>query len=188
MGKIISLINTTPDGFCDSQYVNADGEFHEFVHGLLANTQRVAFGRGTFQLFQDVWPPILENRGAPVSQIRMAQALNDIPKTVFSSALDSTKWNNSSIVRTIDPEDINKHKNSGGRNMLTIGSPGVVASLTKFNLVDEYYFSIQPVIAGGGNVRLFDKLQLSGRRPLNLKGTTQLKSGVIILHYQATIN
>jgi hypothetical protein len=54
MGKLITLINTTLDGFCDSQYVNANAEFHEFVHSLLVNTHKVVFGRGTFELFQIV--------------------------------------------------------------------------------------------------------------------------------------
>ncbi len=45
MGKLIVLINTTTDGFCDSELVTADQEFHEFVQGLLASTQTVAYGR-----------------------------------------------------------------------------------------------------------------------------------------------
>src|SRR6266571_7895104 len=73
MGKVISLINTTPDGFADSQYVNADAEFHEFVHGLLAETDTVAFGRNSFELFQQIWPAVLEKEGAPESQVRMAK-------------------------------------------------------------------------------------------------------------------
>src|SRR5260221_819904 len=85
MGKVISLINTTPDGFVDSQYVNADAEFHEFVHTLLAETQTVAFGRNSFELFQQIWPAILEKEVAPESQVRMAQALTDKPKIAYSS-------------------------------------------------------------------------------------------------------
>ncbi len=56
MGKVIALINTTPDGFVGSEFVIADAEFHEYVHGLLANTQMVAFGRNTFELFQGYGP------------------------------------------------------------------------------------------------------------------------------------
>jgi dihydrofolate reductase len=184
MGKVISLINTTPDGFVDSQYVNADAEFHEFVHGLLAETQTVAFGRNSFELFQQVWPAVLQKEGAPESQLRMAKALTDKPKNVYSSALTETTWKNSSIIKAIDPSQISHYKQPNEKGLLTIGSPGLVAALTELNLVDDYYFCIQPLIAGSGSVRLFDKLKLDNRRPLKLVGTQPLKTGVLIVHYQ----
>jgi dihydrofolate reductase len=175
MGKIISLINTTPDGFVDSQYVNADAEFHEFVHTLLAEVQTVGFGRNSFELFQHVWPAVLEKDGAPESQVRMAQALTNKPKQVYSTGLQTTTWKNTTIMPAIDPNQ---------KGLLTIGSPGLVAELTRLNLVDDYYFCIQPQIAGAGNARLFNKLQLDNRQPLSLVATKQLKTGVLILHYQ----
>jgi len=184
MGKVISLINTTPDGFVDSQYVNADAEFHEFVHGLLAETQTVAFGRNSFELFQQIWPAILEKDGAAESQVRMAKALTDKPKYIFSSGLGSTTWSNSTIIKAIDTDAVNQFKQRGEKGLLTIGSPGLVAELTKRQVVDDYYFCIQSVIAGGGSVRLFDKLNLDVRQPLKLVETQQLKSGVVIIHYQ----
>lgn len=185
MGKIISLINTTPDGFVDSQYVNADAEFHEFVHtNLLSRTKTVAFGRHSFELFQQVWPAVLEKDSAPESQVRMARALTDKPKNVYSSTLSKTSWNNTSIVKAIDPAQISSYKQENEKGLLTIGSPGLVANLTQLNLVDDYYFCIQPLIAGGGNTRLFDKLKLEVRQSLQLVDTHQLKTGVMILHYQ----
>jgi dihydrofolate reductase len=186
MGKLISLINTTPDGFCNSEYVNADAEFHGFVQGLLDNTQTVFFGGNSFQLFQGIWPPILENRNKHQSQIDMAQALNDKDKVAFSTTLTTTTWNNSTIARTIDVDHINAFKKNSDRDILSIGSPGLVAALTKLDLVDEYYFSMQPIIAGKGNVRLFDKITLDGRKPLKFQGAHPLKTGVVILHYGYT--
>ena len=184
MGKVISLINTTPDGFVDSQYVNADAEFHEFVHGLLADTQTVGFGRNSFELFQQIWPAVLEKEGAPQSQVKMAKALTDIPKNVFSSKLDSTTWSNTTIVKTIDVNQINQFKLTGEKGLLTIGSPGLVANLTELKLVDDYYFCIQPLIAGSGSARLFDKINLPLRQPLKFVESKQLKTGVLIIHYQ----
>jgi len=43
---------------------------------------------------------------------------------------------------------------------------------------------VQPVIAGAGGVRLFDKLQLDARLPLKYLKSTVLGSGVIINHYR----
>jgi len=184
MGKVISLINTTPDGFVDSHYVNADAEFHEFVHGLLSETQTVGFGRQTFEFFQQVWPAVLEKEGVHESQVRMAQALTSIPKYAFSSKLETITWKNSKIVNTIDAAHINRFKQADQKGLLTIGSPGLVASLTQQNLVDDYYFCIQSVISGGGNVRLFDKLKLDSKLPLKFVATKVLQSGVVIIHYK----
>src|ERR1700760_2923181 len=92
MGKIVCLINVTADGFCDSQYVIADAEFHEFVHGLLRGAATVGFGRNAFELFQGVWPPMLEKPGFSEQQVRMARALHEKPKIAFSSSLGSVSW------------------------------------------------------------------------------------------------
>ena len=183
MGKIISSINITPDGFVDAQYSNADADFFEFTHDLLAETQTVAFGRNTFELFQQVWQARLEKDDTPEWQGRTAKALNDIPKQVYSSGLNSTTWNNSTIVKAIDVEAINQFKHVDQKGLLILGSPGLVAALTEKQLVDDYYSCIQPLIAGGGSGRLFDKIKLNAPQPLRLKSTKALQSGVLIVHY-----
>jgi dihydrofolate reductase len=184
MGKVMSLINTTPDGFVDSQYVTPDSEYFEFAHGLLADTRTVAFGRNTFEQFQNIWPSRLEKENATEWQVRMANALTDISKVVYSSTLKTTTWNNSTIVQKMDAEHINSYKQEGKGGLLTLGSPGLVAALTEMKLIDDYYFCIEPLIAGKGGVRLFDKMKLDTGRPLKYVDSTQLKSGVHIIHYQ----
>jgi dihydrofolate reductase len=184
MGKIICLINETADGFVDSQYVIANDEFHEFVHEILDESAAVGFGRSTFELFQGVWPPMLEKPGVPEAQARMARRLGSIEKLAFSTTLASVSWSNSRILRAADAELVARYK-EGAKGLLTIGSPGLVASLTAQGVVDEYYFCIQPVIAGGGEVRLFDKLRLGERRKMEFLGSAKLASGVNILHYKA---
>ncbi|MBS1688596.1 MAG: dihydrofolate reductase family protein [Bacteroidetes bacterium] len=184
MGKIVTLINTTADGFCDSQYVIADAEFHEFVHTLLANAHTVGFGRNTFELFQMIWPAVLADPNSPESQVKMARALNDIHKTAFSSTLQQTTWPNSHITSNIDFQKIKDMKASSEQNLLTIGSPGLVAELTRLDLIDEYYFSVQPIIAGKGESRLFAQGALHEKQPLQFIDSRQLRSGVSIQHYR----
>jgi dihydrofolate reductase len=184
MGKVIALINITADGYCDAQFANANAEFHEFAHTLLAGAVNVGFGRNTFELFQQVWPAVLEKEGQPESQVRMARRLTDMPKLVFSHTLEGSTWRNSTIVKSADAGLIGRFKKAGSGDLLTIGSPGLVADLTRQQLVDDYYFAVQPLIAGDGSVRLFDKLRLDGRQPLKYLESKTLGSGVIINHYQ----
>lgn len=185
MGKIMSLINITADGFTDGKFVIIDAEFYEFTHGLLSDTRTVAFGRNTFELFQDRWPLILTKENEPEWRVRMARALNDKHKAVYSSTLKTTAWNNSTIVQKVDVEDINSYKQEGNGGLLTLGSLGLVAALTEMKQIDDYYFCIQPLIAGNGGERLFDKMTPDASRPLKYVDSTQLKSGVHIIHYQS---
>jgi len=99
MGKVIALINITADGFCDAHLVNANAEFHEFAHTLIDGTAGIGFGRNTFELFQQVWPAVLEKEGQLESQVRMARRLTETPKLVFSHSLDELTWRNSTVVR-----------------------------------------------------------------------------------------
>jgi dihydrofolate reductase len=183
MGRVICMINSTPDGFTDGKYATTDEEFYEFVHGLLAATGTVGFGANTFELFQGLWPARLEDPDAPAYQLKMAKALHDKHKAVYSSSLKTTTWNNSTIEPKVDAEQINTYKQKDRKGLLTIGSLGLVASLTDKNLVDDYYFCFQPLIAGSGEVRLFDKLNLDATRPLKYEDSQQLKNGVHIIHY-----
>jgi dihydrofolate reductase len=187
MGKVVSLINTTPDGFIDAKYTVAGADFYEFTLSLLSDNSTIAFGRNTFELFQDRWPPILEKENVPALQLRMARAFNDLHKVVFSSTLKTTTWNNSSVIQIIDADYINSYKRDGHGGLLTLGSPMLVATLTEMNLVDDYYFFIQPMMAGAGKagMRLFDKINLSKSLPLRLMGSKQLTTGVLVIHYQS---
>lgn len=183
MGRVICMINSTPDGFVDGKYATTDAEFYEFVHELLAETNTVAFGSNTFEMFQDIWPARLEDKNSPEHQTKMAKALHSKHKAVYSSSLKTTTWNNSTIEPKVDAEQINAYKQKGQKGLLTIGSLGLVASLIKMDLVDDYYFCFQPLIAGNGEIRLFDKLNLDATRPLKFEDSQQLKNGVHIIHY-----
>ena len=76
-----------------------------------------------------------------------------------------------------------KHRTK--RNILIFGSPGIVSELTKLGLIDEYYFSIQPIITGNGK-RLFETLKLNEGHNLKLADKITFKSGVVTLRYQKT--
>ena len=182
MGKIISLINTTPDGFVDARYADIDAGYFEFVHDIIDQSGCIAFGRKSFELFQSVWPARLESETTTAWQLKMARALNDKPKTVYSSSLSDTHWANTTIKRSVDPGQLMSVKQDGG--LLTFASLHLVASMTALHLIDEYYFCVQPMLAGGGAVRLFDTIRLPEPQSLVFAGSKSLASGVHIVHYK----
>ena len=127
----------------------------------------------------------MDNENTTEGQRRLAKALTDIPKVAYSSTLKTTTWNNSTIAQKIDANHINSYKQEGKKGLLTVGSMSLVATITEMKLIDDYYFCIQPLIAGKGNVRLFDKIKLDTAQPLKYVDSSQLKSGVQIIHYQS---
>jgi len=184
MGKVIVLISVTPDGFADAENVMANAEFFEFMHPLISAANALAFGRHTFEMFQERWPKRLVDENTQDWVRKMAQALHDIPKIVFSSTLKETSWHNSSISHQLNVNYINDFKRDNNGALLTFGSLSLIEKLTEMNLVDDYYFNILPVLSGKGDARLFSKLNLNKPHPLKFIECKHFAFGGNIIHYQ----
>ncbi len=61
MRKLISSINVTLDGFCNHTAIIVDDELHQNANELLSNADTILFGRITYQLMEDGWPPLVKN-------------------------------------------------------------------------------------------------------------------------------
>jgi dihydrofolate reductase len=185
MGRIISCINITLDGIIDARHTIADAAFFEFIQNIMKESQTVAFGRNTFELFEPRWTSLLVDATAPEPRRRMAFALNKIDKVVFSKTLKTVNWNNTTIRSEFDAAYFNYYKQNGKGGLLTFGSAKLVASLTALNLIDDYYFFIQPVLSGSQTEKsLFSDVQLEESRTLRYVESKQLSSGVHIIHYE----
>lgn len=184
MGKVMVLISITPDGFADAQNVIADPEFFEFTNTLMAAADVAAFGRLTFEMFQERWPQRLLDEATPDWVRKMAKALHDIPKIVFSSTLKTTAWHNSTISDQLSADYINAFKRDNDGALLTFGSLSLIEKLTEMNLVDDYYFNVLPLLPGTGDARLFSKLNLNIPHSLKFIDCKHFTSGAHVIHYQ----
>jgi len=184
MGKVVVSISITPDGFVDGQNVIVDAGLFDFVQSLMADAEFVAFGRNTFEMFQERWPPRLKDENVPDWMREMARSLHNIPKVVFSSTLKNTTWNNSTTIDQLTLDYIKTFKQNRKGTLLTFGSIGLIESLTKMNVVDDYYFNVMPVLPGKGDVRFFSKLNLSATLPLKYVASQGLASGAHVIHYK----
>jgi len=68
-------------------------------------------------------------------------------------------------------------KNQPGKDILVYGGAGFVSSLVSFNLIDEYYFIVNPVAIGAG-LSIFKE-----RKILNLESSTAYKNGKVLNKY-----
>lgn len=182
MGKLTVLINTTLDGYVDAENIIIDPELFEFTEALMSEAEVALFGRNTFEMFQARWPQRLIDESSPDWIKSMAQSLHNIQKVVFSSSLKTTTWHNSKIESEIDFIRSFKENSKGG--LLTFGSLSIVETLMELNLVDDYYFNIQPLIPGKGEARFYNKKQLSTPRLLKYVDCKVMASGAHLVHYQ----
>jgi dihydrofolate reductase len=161
-----------PDGQLD--FFVVEQEFFDYAKDLLNSVDSILYGRQTYEDMAAYWPTTTENDPA------ITHKMNHLIKIVFSKSLKTADWNNSLIVRNIDPQAITEWKQKPGKDMVIFGSGTIVSALTRLGLVDEYRIIVNPVLIGDG------KLMFTGlgeKLSLKLIKTKTLSSGVVILYY-----
>ena len=179
MRNVVFAINMTVDGCCGHESVIADDELHEYYTGLLRDSDIEVFGRNTYHLMYPYWHDVAINQSESKATNDFARAFDAIPKIVFSTTLKSVEWNNTTLLRSNLQEEIAKLKQQPGKN-ISVGGLNIVSQLAQSDLIDEYRFLIQPIVAGKGP-RLFD----SGKNlTLELIGSKTFRSGIVELRYK----
>lgn len=142
----------------------------------LTKAQALLFGRRTWQSMAAAWP---EQAGDP-----FADRMNAIRKYVVSKTLgdDDLTWDNTTRI----PGDeavarIRELHETGGGDLLIMGSPTLVRTLLREDLVDELRLMIEPVILGGGKTIFPDDGTL---RTLELVSTVTASTGVNVCTYR----
>ena len=180
MRKLVASINMSLDGFCDHTAAIADAELHQHYTDLLRNAGSLLYGRITYQMMESYWPTLVKNPSGVKADDDFARAIQDIPKIVFSRTMKNIGWKNASLATNSLEVEVQKLRQQNGRDIL-VGSPSLVAALTKLKLFDEYQLCIHPVIAGSG-LPLFKGID--EKIILNLKRTKNFKSGQSLHYYE----
>ena len=183
MRKLIAAINMTLDGFCDHTAMIANDEIHQHYNELLRGADTLIYGRITYQLMESYWPTVVKNPTGNKPTDEFAVLIDNISKIVFSHTLKNVEWKNAKLAKAGIKEEVLELKQSrnGGSKDIFVGSPGLIAALTKLNLIDEYQLCVHPVIVGNG-LPLFKSI--TDRIILKLLKTKTFGSGQIILYYE----
>lgn len=179
MRKVIAAINMTIDGFCNHELGIPDNELHDHYTELLSKGSTLLYGRTTYQLME-YWREVLKNPTGNKSTDDFAVVMDRSPKIVFSHTLKSVDWESATLATKDLKETVLELRQQEGKDIL-VGSPGLIAALTDFGLIDEYQLCIHPVIAGSG-LPLFKNI--SERIVLNLLKTKTFGSGATVLYYR----
>jgi dihydrofolate reductase len=172
MGKLAASFFISLDGIVgepqrwQAPYFN--DELGAALGEAMASSDGFVLGRVTYEEWAGFWP----NQG---DENPMAAAINQAPKYVASTTLESAEWRNSTVLEGDVPEAVSALKQESAKDLQTSGSTTLVRSLLGAGLVDELRLMIHPVVVGSGR-RLF---QDGDNHTLTLVEETTFSTGVI---------
>lgn len=150
-----------------------DDDMEESMMAQLNAQDAVLLGRVTYEEWAPFWP---DSTIEP-----FASFINNIPKYVVSSTLESVEWSNSTLLKGNLAEEVARLKQQPGKDIGVGGSPGLVHSLLQQNLLDELILVVHPVVVGSGKRLFQDGDALKRMKLLSAKVT---RTGSVILTYQ----
>ncbi len=134
----------------------------------------VLLGRKTYEEWATYWP------GKTAADDPFAEYINNTPKVVVSTTLESAEWPGTTLISSSVAEELNRLKQRPGKDIGISGSGTLVRSLLQAGLVDELELLVFPVVVGSGK-RLFDGVT----EPISLKlvSSQAFGKGVVQLRY-----
>ncbi len=178
MRKIVAGLFISLDGVVEApdqwHFPYFNDEMGEAVGNQIAAADTMLLGRRTYQEFADFWP----QQG---SDVELADYMNDTPKVVVSTTLDTVAWRNSTLISRDVANAIRELKQQPGKNIGITGSGTLVRSLLRDKLLDELHLLVHPIVVGGGK-RLFP--EGIEQMPLKLVDSRTFSTGVLSLVYE----
>jgi dihydrofolate reductase len=181
MRKVASWLFLSLDGVVEApgEWQPSDVFDEKMIADLEAQTaaeDAMLLGRITYQDWETYWPTSTDEP--------YASHINKIPKYVVSRTLDKVdwgKWEKPTLIKGNLAEEIAKLKGQPGKNIGVGGSPTLVRSLLRDDLLDELKLMIHPIIVGKGKHLFKDDGDLKRMKLVDSKTTS---TGVVILTYQ----
>ena len=177
MRKVVSGLFISLDGVTEDpsqwQFDNFDEDLETTMAEMITATDTILLGRVTYQEWAEYWPTSTHEP--------FAGFINNTPKYVVSTTLETVAWQNSTLLQGNITEELTRLKAQPGKNITVTGSPTLVQSLLQADLLDELTLSIHPVVVGKGK-RLFPTA--GDLRRLQLVTHKMTSTGVAILTYQ----
>lgn len=135
------------------------------------------FGRVTYDAFAPRWSA---SHGDPYMD-----RINAMPKYVASSTLreEQMTWN-STLLKGDVAAEIKKLKQQPGKDIVKYGTGGLDRLLVAHRLIDEFHFSIFPLVLGQGT-RIFEGCNFEGVT-MKLTSTSTMSNGIVRVTYVPT--
>lgn len=120
-------------------YFGAGSAAHSLA--VLEGSDAFLMGRKTYEIFARQWP---------AATGPYADALNRMPKYVFSSTLVDAEWNNTTVIAGDVAAEVRALKQADGRDLVVYGHGRFGQTLVDAGLVDELTLTVVPVFVSSG--------------------------------------
>ena len=179
MRKIVAGLFLSLDGVYEApdqwHFPYFNDEMGEAVDAQMAAADTMLLGRVTYQEFAGYWP---QQTNADVD---IADYMNNTPKLVVSTTLDTVEWQNSTLIKGNVAEELTRLKQQPGKNIGITGSGTLVRSLLRDDLLDELRLLVHPIVVGRGKRLFADEGE---QKALQLVDSKTFSTGVLYLTYQ----
>ncbi len=184
MRKVLYTTTVSLDGYVEDasgsiEWTGPDAVLHQHMNDRESEIDLHLYGRRLYETMK-VWGEMDESSLISDVEKEYAAIWKPKPKVVFSTTLQEVEWN-SRLVRGNVEEEVQRLKSEPGTYM-SVGGPGLAASLMRLGLIDEYWLYVRPIILGGGK-RMFPDLDEPIK--LELMETREFPGGVSMLKYRA---
>lgn len=186
MRKIVLFIHTSLDGFAASannklDWVHVDEEIFDYAAQRTNESDTALYGRVTYELMESYWPTAADKPDASKHDKEHSAWYKAVNKVILSKSVQGQKLKNTTIISDNIESQIQNLKQKEGKEIIIFGSPSAAHSLMQFDLIDEYWLFVNPVLLGKG-IPVFDDIQEITK--LKLIATHAFSSGVVCLHYE----
>jgi dihydrofolate reductase len=151
-----------------------DPKMGEATGAIMGSAKAILLGRRTYQEFAPAWPARTaeDDPGAPF--------MNETPKYVVSSTLQTAEWNNTTILGPYSADTIRGLKDRVDGSIYVSGSGTLARALLADGLADELHLFVYPLAHGTGQ-RLFADGAPAAK--FALAGSEAYDNGVLHLTY-----
>ena len=185
MGNLTLFMHTSLDGFAAGMngqldWIHVDDEIFDHGAKRIYATDIALYGRKTYQLMESYWPTAADQPNPTKHDIEHSKWYRQVKKVVLSKTLKEESLANTQVISENLVGAINKLKQSTEKEILLFGSPTAGHSLMAADLVDTYWFNVNPVLLGNGIPVFRDRDTLT---QLSLIDSKVFSSGVVCLNY-----
>lgn len=185
MGKLTLFMHISLDGFAagvDGQldWIHVDEEIFDHGGKIIYATDTALYGRKTYQLMESFWPTAAEQPNPTKHDIEHSKWYKQAKKVVLSRTMKEENLVNTRVIAGNLVDEINKLKQGTDKEILIFGSPTAAHALMAADLIDGYWFNLNPILLGNG-IPVFKDIKT--KTSLSLIESKVFSSGVVYLYY-----
>ena len=186
MRKIVLFMHLSLDGYAagtkgEMDWIHVDEEIFDYAAQRTNESDTALYGRVTYQMMESYWPTAADKPGASKHDKEHSAWYKSVNKVILSKSIQDAKLKNTTVISDNIEKHITELKQKEGKEIIIFGSPSAAHSLMQFDLIDEYWLFVNPVLLGNG-IPVFRNI--SEIKKLKLIAEHTFSSGVVCLHYE----